>query len=59
MSPPAMDKYPTDDWGAIAESAPSDKQQCPSGIHFKGPSDLHHGLHRLPHLWKVCRTDSG
>ena len=39
MSPPAVDKYPTDDWRAMVEPSTSNKQQCPSGIHFKGPSD--------------------
>ena len=39
MSPPAMDKYPTGDWRAMAEPSSSNKQQCPSGIHFRGSSD--------------------
>ena len=38
MSPPAVDKYPTGDWRANVETSTSNKQQCPSRIHFEGPS---------------------
>ena len=38
MSPTAVDKYPTGDWRASGETSTSNKQQCTSGIHFKGPN---------------------
>ena len=38
MLPPTVDKYPTGDWRAVAESTTNNNQQCPSGIHFRGPS---------------------
>ena len=38
MSPPAVDKYPTGNWRAVAETTTNNNQQCPSGIHFRGPS---------------------
>ena len=34
MSPPTVDKYPT----VVAESTTNNNLQCPSGIHFRGPS---------------------
>ena len=37
MSTP-VDKYPTGDWRAVAETTTSSKKQCPSAIHFGGPS---------------------
>ena len=33
-----MDKYPTGDWRAVAETPTSSNQQYASGIHFRGPS---------------------
>ena len=36
MSPPAVDKFTTGDWRVNVETSASNRQQCPSGIHFKG-----------------------
>ena len=38
MSRPAVDKNPTGDWRAVAETTASTSQVGPSSIHFRGPS---------------------
>ena len=38
ISPPAVDKYPTGDWRAAAETTTISNQKHASGIYFRGPS---------------------
>ena len=61
MSPPAVDKYPTGDWRAVTETTTNNNQQCPSGIHFRGPSGDDNayitGCADCLICRKICRAD--